>query len=213
MLSSPSESFGPGLPPAHGDVPLAWWLLMAVAILLPFDIALRRLNLSHTEAWAWLLTAKARVLKGRVSREQEAESPVLENLRQRRAGRPRLNISGASRQESTATNPPVPGMATLPSPGKRVPDPRRGSPLAWSRTRRKPSLRRSAGCGPSAVADPGRPCPSPNRWPAQILLGPRDICASCQHSYAQSRVVPWGVNSWAPVRYDRSEARRCRRPN
>ena len=108
VINSPSESFGPGLPPAYGDVPLAWWLLMAVAIFLPFDIALRRLNLSHTEAWTWLLTAKAWVRKGRVSREQEAVSPVLENLRQRRAGRPRLNISGARRQESTATNPPVP---------------------------------------------------------------------------------------------------------
>ena len=108
VLSSPSESFGPGLPPAYGDVPLAWWLLMAVAILLPFDIALRRLNLSHTEAWAWLSTAKARVLKGRVSLQQEAVSPVLENLRQRRAGRPRLNISGASPRESTANRPAVP---------------------------------------------------------------------------------------------------------
>ena len=108
MLSSPSESFGPGLPPAYGDVPLAWWLLMAVAILVPFDIALRRLNLSHTEAWAWLSTAKARVLKGRVSLQQEAVSPVLENLRQRRAGRPRLNISGASPRESTANRPAVP---------------------------------------------------------------------------------------------------------
>ena len=108
VISSPSESFGPGLPPAYGDVPLAWWLLMAVAILLPLDIALRRLNLPRSEAWAWLLTARAWMRRGRVSLEQEAVSPVLENLRQRRAGRPRLNISGASRRESTATDLPVP---------------------------------------------------------------------------------------------------------
>ena len=101
---------------------------MAVAILLPLDIALRRLYLSHTEAWAWLLTAKAWMCKGRVSLEQEAVSPVLENLRQRRAGRPRLNISGAAWRESTATGPPVPpgGQITKPEEGgavsmKRVP--------------------------------------------------------------------------------------------
>ena len=119
MLSSPSESFGPGLPPAYGDVPLTWWLLMAVAILLPFDVALRRLNLSHTEAWAWLLTAKARVFRGGVSLQQEAASPVLENLRQRRAGRSRLNVGGASLRESTTTSPHVPpdGHAAKPEEG------------------------------------------------------------------------------------------------
>ena len=107
-INSPSESFDPGLPPAYGDVPLAWWLLMASTLLLPLDIALRRLNLSPAEAWAWLLTAKAWLLKGRASRQQESVSPVLENLRKRRAGRPRLNIGGTSQPESTATDPPVP---------------------------------------------------------------------------------------------------------
>ena len=118
VLSNPSESFGPGLPPAYGDVPLTWWLLMAVAIPLPFDVALRRLNLSHTEAWAWLLKAKAKLFKGRVSLQQEAVPPILENLRQRRAGRPRLNIRDANRQESTVTNPPIPGDGQTTKPGE-----------------------------------------------------------------------------------------------
>ena len=44
---------------------------------------------------------------------------MLENLCQRRAGRPRLNISGASRQELTTTDPPVPprGQITKPEEG------------------------------------------------------------------------------------------------
>ena len=92
---------------------------MAVAILLPFDIALRRLNLSHTEAWAWFITAKAKVRKDRVSLQQEAASPALEILRQRRAGRPRLNISGASRRESTATNLPVAPDGQVTEPGEQ----------------------------------------------------------------------------------------------
>ena len=163
VINSPSESFGPGLPPAYGDVPLAWWLLMAVAILLPLDIALRRLNLSHGEAWTWLLTAKAWMRRGRVSLEQEAVSPVLENLRQRRAGRPRLNISDASQRELTATDPRYHWVARLPSPRKGVPELGRGYPVAWSKTERGPSLRQSAGCGPSAVGEPDRSCPRPTR--------------------------------------------------
>ena len=118
VINSPPESFRPGLPPAYGDVPLAWWLLVTVAILLPLDIALRRLYLSHNEAWAWLLTAKAWVRKGRVSLQPEAVSPVLENLRQRRAGRPRLDISGAGRRGSTATDPPAPPSGQITKPGE-----------------------------------------------------------------------------------------------
>ena len=116
VLSSPSESFGQGLPPAYGDVPLTWWLLMAVAILLPFDVALRRLNLSHTEAWALLLTAKAKLFKGPVSLQQQAVSPVLENLRQRRASRPRLNFGGTNRQESITAVPAFPPDVHTPKP-------------------------------------------------------------------------------------------------
>ena len=118
VVKDPSESFGSGLPPAYGDVPLAWWLLVAAALLLPLDIALRRLNLSRTEAGAWLSTAKAAVLKGRVSRPPEAVSRVLENLRQRRAGQPRLNVSGTSRRESTPTGPPVPPGGQINKPGE-----------------------------------------------------------------------------------------------
>ena len=116
VISRPSESFGPGLPPAYGDVSLTWWLLMAVAILLPLDVALRRLNLSHTEAWAWLLTVKAKLLKGPVSLQQQAVSPVLENLRQRRASRPRLNFAGKNRRESITAVPAFPPDGHTPKP-------------------------------------------------------------------------------------------------
>ena len=118
MLNSPSESFGSGLPPAYGDVPLAWWLLVAAALLLPLDIAVRRLNLSRTEAGAWLSTAKAWVFKGRVARPPEAVSPVLENLRQRRAGQPRLTVGDTSQRASPPTNSPVPPGGQITKPGE-----------------------------------------------------------------------------------------------
>ena len=119
LINSPSESFSPGLSAAYGDVPLAWWLLMAAALLLPLDIGLRRVNLSHAEAWAWLFTAKAWVPNGRASRQQEAVSPVLENLRKRRAGRSRLNVGGGSQPESPATDPSVPPGGQIAKPGEK----------------------------------------------------------------------------------------------
>ncbi len=128
VVGSPSESFGPGLPPAYGDVPLAWWLLMAAALLLPLDIAFRRLNLSLTEAVSRLSTAKAWVLRRGVSRPTEPVSPVLANLRQRRAGRPRLTIRGTNQRESTVTNPPVRSDGQITKPEEEGPCPRKSVP-------------------------------------------------------------------------------------
>jgi hypothetical protein len=102
VLDNPQESFGPGLPPAYGDVPLGWWLLMAAALLLPLDVALRRLNLPLTDVVAWLAAAKAWALRGRVTSLPDAAPPVLESLRQRRAARPRLEVGNPGERESGA---------------------------------------------------------------------------------------------------------------
>ena len=103
VLDNPSESFGPGLPPAYGDVPLGWWLLMAAALLLPLDIALRRLNLTLTAIAAWITAVKGWAFRGRVAPLPDAASPVLETMRQRRAARPRLEVGSPTGRESGAT--------------------------------------------------------------------------------------------------------------
>ena len=100
VLSSPSEAFGQGLPPAHGHVPMAWWLLMAAALLLPLDIALRRLNISLSEAKAWLETVKGWALKDRVTGLPENAPSVLESIRQHRVGRPSLVLDRKGRRDS-----------------------------------------------------------------------------------------------------------------
>lgn len=46
LIVSPDTAFADNLPPAHGGTELWFWLLLAAALLLPCDIAARRLNLS-----------------------------------------------------------------------------------------------------------------------------------------------------------------------
>ena len=100
VLSSPPEAFGQDLPPARGDVPMAWWLLLAASLLLPLDIAFRRLNISIVEAKAWVERFKGRALKGRVTPRPEDASTVLESMRQYRAGRPALVLDRESQRDS-----------------------------------------------------------------------------------------------------------------
>ena len=44
ILSDAEDAFAPNLPPAHGDVPLDRWLLIIAAVMVPLDVAVRRLN-------------------------------------------------------------------------------------------------------------------------------------------------------------------------
>ena len=81
-------------------VPMAWWLLMAAALLLPLDIALRRLDISLREAKAWLVTVKGWALKGRVTGLPEDAPSVLESIRQHRVGRPSLVLDRKGRRDS-----------------------------------------------------------------------------------------------------------------
>ena len=100
ILNNPSESFGVGLPPAYGQVPLVKWILTAAVLLLLLDIAIRRLNLSLAEAKALLSVVKSWVLRRGVTRQSYVVSPMLESIRQYRAARPKLDISSHSQEES-----------------------------------------------------------------------------------------------------------------
>ncbi|MBI2868221.1 MAG: VWA domain-containing protein [Chloroflexi bacterium] len=106
VLASPEESFDPGLPPAHGNLPLAWWLLMTATLLLPLDIAIRRLNVRSAEVLGWFMTARETVLhRGR--RQVGTPSPVLGSIRRRREGRVRVHIGDAARGPSREAAPDI----------------------------------------------------------------------------------------------------------
>jgi hypothetical protein len=108
VLTAPSQSFGSGLPPAHGDMPLAWWLLMAATLMLPLDIAFRRLNLRLNEIPGLLVSARDVVLRRGGSRQDSPAMPVLGNIRKRRGQRVRVqvseNISDTHETESYSRN-------------------------------------------------------------------------------------------------------------
>ncbi len=122
VLRGPEEAFGPGLPPAYGDVPLTWWLLLAATLLLPLDIALRRLNLRPTEALAWVAAAKAKAARRFATQEAVAPAPAaLKRVRQRRTGRPRVEVTSTQHPidrpvgQQTAPPPPQPPAQQAPT--------------------------------------------------------------------------------------------------
>ncbi len=120
VLASPQEAFSPGLPPAYGALPLAWWLLMAAAVLLPLDVAVRRLNVRPAEALAWLANARAAMAQKRLARQEEPASPVLGEMRRRRERRvkvaPARQPSGASQKEPAPYRQPTPAMERKSAP-------------------------------------------------------------------------------------------------
>jgi hypothetical protein len=54
LLTSPADAFADDLPPATSPLPLERWLLLLAALLLPIDVALRRLRISPLDVLDWL---------------------------------------------------------------------------------------------------------------------------------------------------------------
>jgi uncharacterized membrane protein/uncharacterized protein YegL len=54
VLVSPAGAFGDDLPPVTSPLPLERWLLLVAAVLLPLDVALRRLRVSPSDVLAWI---------------------------------------------------------------------------------------------------------------------------------------------------------------
>jgi hypothetical protein len=105
VILNPPESFEPGLPPAYGDMPLAWWLLVAAALLLPLDIAYRRLNLRPTEALAVLAAAREALMRRGRGRQEGPASPVLGVIRSRRVHRIKVRGGDDAPDFSRETTP------------------------------------------------------------------------------------------------------------
>lgn len=113
VLAGPEESFGPGLPPAYGNLPLAWWLLVVAACLLPLDIAFRRLNVQTAEVLAWLAAARNAVRIKRTQTQGPA-SPVLGEMRRRREQRVRYNPGGTAQRPPRESSSAPPKEAVKP---------------------------------------------------------------------------------------------------
>lgn len=54
VLDSPAAAFADDLPPASSPLPLEHWLLVLAAVLLPLDVALRRLRVTPSDVLEWL---------------------------------------------------------------------------------------------------------------------------------------------------------------
>lgn len=150
-LAQPQEAFAPDLPPAYGRVPLAWWLLMAATLLLPLDVAVRRLNLRRADLAEWTAAARAWVGARRARVEPQEASPILARMRRRRAGHARAvahiehapppqpaagiedrrSARPAAQEKADAPLPPPQRPRPRPEPSTRQ-QPREGPPVPQS---------------------------------------------------------------------------------
>ena len=98
--------FTQSLKPATASIPITFWLLILAALLLPIDIAARRLaNLDFiAEGYAWLLARLRPNTAAAIAAGGGSESPSVAPLSQIRARREQIRG-----QVSTSTLPPVPG--------------------------------------------------------------------------------------------------------
>lgn len=88
-------AFAPNLPPVYAALSITFWLFAIAALLLPIDIALRRLSSVEflLAAYQWLLS----IFRSRRAAQGEA-SPVLSNMRTHREQR-KTRVSGAKTPE------------------------------------------------------------------------------------------------------------------
>jgi hypothetical protein len=98
-----AAAFAPNLPPVYAALSITFWLFAIAALLLPIDIALRRLSSVEflLVAYQWLLS----IFRPRKASEGEA-SPVLSNMRAHREQR-RTRATGVKTQEVPPQKVPV----------------------------------------------------------------------------------------------------------
>ncbi len=81
-ISDPGQAFTPNLPPVKAEIPLWNALLILATLLLPLDVALRRLNLGQRE-WA-AVNAVYRRLTDRTAGREIVDNPLLNRLKGRK---------------------------------------------------------------------------------------------------------------------------------
>jgi uncharacterized membrane protein len=121
VLANPAAAYKVALPPVRVHLPLFFWLLALAVLLLPFDVAARRLifRAADAELWAALVRRGAGV--------PAAAEPTLARLRDR-LDRVRTARRVASDGESTPEAPPVPPAAPDPDLAARLLERKRKKP-------------------------------------------------------------------------------------
>jgi len=101
VLGSARDAASLAAPPVREDLDLAPWLLAAAALLLPLDVAVRRLAFRPGDASAW-----AELARRRTTTAAATPDPGLDRLRQR-VGRVRAQRRGEDAADAAATVAPV----------------------------------------------------------------------------------------------------------
>ena len=128
VLTDPSQAFLPNLPRTWAGRDLWPWLLLLAALLLPLDVASRRLTLIPHEWLAWWENLARRLPVPRPATAGQAPAPELGRLRQRKAAAAEAFAvrAEAARTDDRAAPAPLPGPVppTRPSPAPQpVPSP------------------------------------------------------------------------------------------
>jgi hypothetical protein len=129
FLRDPSQSFADNLPGVYAPRPLTTPLLLLALLLLPFDIAVRRLLIGPAEVRAALAAlARRRALQAGAAAAGTAGAPLIAIRARRATRRERLaerNARGAS-PASQASPPPSPAPASRPEHAPTPPASRHG---------------------------------------------------------------------------------------
>ncbi len=108
--SNYAAAFAPNLPPVYAALSITFWLFAIAALLLPIDIALRRLSSVEflLAGYQWLLS----IFRPRTAAQGEA-SPVLSNMRAHREQR-KTRATGLKSQEVPPQKVPAAARAVRP---------------------------------------------------------------------------------------------------
>jgi hypothetical protein len=123
MADTPEAPFTHDIDAAQASVPLWPWLLLVATLLLPFDIAIRRLLVTRSDfarlsAWA----------RGRFQRQRAAEAAPSERLSSLREARDRARQRTAAVEAEDGETQAPPPFRTPPPERRPTPEPRQSQP-------------------------------------------------------------------------------------
>ena len=184
LLTRPSQAFADNAPPVDAPTPLQVPLLLLALLLLPLDVAARRLVLSR-EDWRAFMPALARGRHPAVGAVAEPASAPLVGMRARRSSRspgpiqsgaspgPLREVAPSGTAWQEGSSPPVPVQPTLPQPQSGLGGVR---DRVASRRLASPPVPGAAATPPSAMGQPTPVVPAPP--PAQGPVAPDSAAAS-----------------------------------
>jgi hypothetical protein len=146
FLRAPAQSFADNLPGVYAPRPLTTLLLLLALLLLPFDIAVRRLLIGPAEVREWLAAlARRRALQPAAAAVGAAGVPLVA-IRARRATR-RERIA----ERKVRSTSPAPQAAPAPSPAAAS----RQEPVPMPAAPHRGGTSSPAAASPASAAEPG----------------------------------------------------------